>query len=208
MSARCSTCATSAGASPSSAVRAATRWLHAVDDVSFDVKPGECVGLVGESGCGKSTLVRLITRLLDPTEGRIWFDGQYLEEVPAARFAARPERAQIQMVFQDPTDSLNPRFTAFRHDRRSAAAARRAGRPRRAAPSGSTTSPISWACRASCSAASRISSRAGRSSGWASRAPSRSSRSSWCSTSPPRRWTCRVQAVILQLLDDLRGASG
>jgi len=93
--------------------RGTTRWLHAVEDVSFDVKPAECVGLVGESGCGKSTLVRLITRLLDPTEGRIWFDGQYLEEVPAAKFAARPERARIQMVFQDPTDSLNPRFTAF-----------------------------------------------------------------------------------------------
>jgi oligopeptide/dipeptide ABC transporter ATP-binding protein len=93
--------------------RGSTRWLHAVEDVSFDIKPAECVGLVGESGCGKSTLVRLITRLLDPTEGRIWFDGQYLEEVPAARFASRPERARIQMVFQDPTDSLNPRFTAF-----------------------------------------------------------------------------------------------
>jgi oligopeptide/dipeptide ABC transporter ATP-binding protein len=93
--------------------RGTTRWLHAVEDVSFDVKHAECVGLVGESGCGKSTLARLITRLLDPTEGRIWFDGQYLEEVPAARFAARPERARIQMVFQDPTDSLNPRFTAF-----------------------------------------------------------------------------------------------
>jgi len=93
--------------------RGTTRWLHAVDGVSFDVKPAECVGLVGESGCGKSTLVRLVTRLLDPTEGRIWFDGQYLEEVPAARFAHRPERARIQMVFQDPTDSLNPRFTAF-----------------------------------------------------------------------------------------------
>jgi peptide/nickel transport system ATP-binding protein len=93
--------------------RGTTRWLHAVEDVSFDIKHAECVGLVGESGCGKSTLVRLITRLLDPTEGRIWFDGQYLEDVPAARFASRPERARIQMVFQDPTDSLNPRFTAF-----------------------------------------------------------------------------------------------
>ena len=69
--------------------RGTTRWLHAVEDVSFDVKPAECVGLVGESGCGKSTLVRLVTRLLDPTEGRIWFDGQYLEEVPAARLPAR-----------------------------------------------------------------------------------------------------------------------
>lgn len=85
--------------------------LHAVDDVSFHIARGESVGLVGESGCGKSTLVRLLARLLDPTEGRIVFDGVDLADVPATRFARRPERAAIQMVFQDPTDSLNPRFT-------------------------------------------------------------------------------------------------
>jgi oligopeptide/dipeptide ABC transporter ATP-binding protein len=71
------------------------------------------VGLVGESGCGKSTLVKLITRLLDPSDGQIAFDGRDIGRVPAGRFARAPERAQIQMVFQDPTDSLNPRFTAF-----------------------------------------------------------------------------------------------
>ncbi|MEI8267330.1 MAG: ABC transporter ATP-binding protein [Betaproteobacteria bacterium] len=87
-------------------------FLHAVDDVSFDLAPGESLGLVGESGCGKSTLVRLLTRLLDPTEGRIVFEGQDLAEVPARGFARTPQRAAIQMVFQDPTDSLNPRFTA------------------------------------------------------------------------------------------------
>jgi oligopeptide/dipeptide ABC transporter ATP-binding protein len=88
-------------------------WLHAVDDVSLEIGAGECVGLVGESGCGKSTLVKLITRLLDPTGGRIAFDGHDIGGVPAARVARAPERALIQMVFQDPTDSLNPRFTAF-----------------------------------------------------------------------------------------------
>lgn len=88
-------------------------WLHAVDDVSLEIGAGECVGLVGESGCGKSTLVKLITRLLDPTAGRITFDGRDIGAVPATRFAGEPERARIQMVFQDPTDSLNPRFTAF-----------------------------------------------------------------------------------------------
>jgi len=88
-------------------------WLHAVDDVSLQIGAGECVGLVGESGCGKSTLVKLITRLLDPTGGHIAFDGHDIGAVPAARFARAPERALIQMVFQDPTDSLNPRFTAF-----------------------------------------------------------------------------------------------
>ncbi|HYF59395.1 MAG TPA: oligopeptide/dipeptide ABC transporter ATP-binding protein [Burkholderiaceae bacterium] len=86
--------------------------LHAVDDVSFDLREGESLGLVGESGCGKSTLVRLLARLIDPSEGRVLFGGVDLAGLPAARFARRPERALIQMVFQDPTDSLNPRFTA------------------------------------------------------------------------------------------------
>ncbi len=86
--------------------------LHAVDDVSLTIGAGESVGLVGESGCGKSTLVRLLARLHDPTEGRIVFDGRDLAELPAASFARRPERAAIQMVFQDANDSLNPRFTA------------------------------------------------------------------------------------------------
>lgn len=86
--------------------------LHAVDDISFNIGAGESLGLVGESGCGKSTLVRLLARLLDPSEGRIVFAGTDLAQTPAARFARQPERAAIQMVFQDPSDSLNPRFTA------------------------------------------------------------------------------------------------
>jgi oligopeptide/dipeptide ABC transporter ATP-binding protein len=94
-------------------VRGTRRWLHAVDDVSFAIERGECVGLVGESGCGKSTLVRLLTRLLDPTTGRILFEGRDIGAVPARQFAGAPERARIQMVFQDPADSLNPRFTAL-----------------------------------------------------------------------------------------------
>ena len=88
------------------------RLLHAVDDVDLRIAPGESLGLVGESGCGKSTLVRLLARLIDPTAGRILFDGEDLAAVPARRFAAAPQRGAIQMVFQDPTDSLNPRFTA------------------------------------------------------------------------------------------------
>jgi oligopeptide/dipeptide ABC transporter ATP-binding protein len=87
-------------------------WLHAVDDVSLHIAPGESLGLVGESGCGKSTLVRLLARLLDGSEGRIVFAGEDLAAVPALRFARSPQRARIQMVFQDPTDSLNPRYTA------------------------------------------------------------------------------------------------
>jgi oligopeptide/dipeptide ABC transporter ATP-binding protein len=86
--------------------------LHAVDDISFALAPGESLGLVGESGCGKSTLVRLLARLLDISDGRIDFDGHDLGAVPVARFARSAHRSAIQMVFQDPTDSLNPRFTA------------------------------------------------------------------------------------------------
>ena len=87
--------------------------LHAVDSVTFSIGKGESVGLVGESGCGKSTLVRLITRMLDPTSGDIVFDGRNIGYIPARLFPHSPFRPKIQMVFQDPTDSLNPRHTAF-----------------------------------------------------------------------------------------------
>ena len=86
--------------------------LHAVDDVDFSIGAGRSLGLVGESGCGKSTLVRVLARLLDTTEGRIFFEGVDLAAIPATGFARLPQRAAIQMVFQDPTDSLNPRYTA------------------------------------------------------------------------------------------------
>ncbi len=88
-------------------------YLHAVDDVSIRIERGESVGLVGESGCGKSTLVRLVTRLLDASDGAIVFNERDIGGIAAKDFARRPERARIQMVFQDPTDSLNPRYTAF-----------------------------------------------------------------------------------------------
>jgi oligopeptide/dipeptide ABC transporter ATP-binding protein len=87
--------------------------LHAVDQVSFDIQPGESLGLVGESGCGKSTLIRLITRLLDVTAGEIRFEDTILSTVAVRQFPQSPYRAGIQLVFQDPTDSLNPRFTAY-----------------------------------------------------------------------------------------------
>ncbi|WP_420101345.1 dipeptide ABC transporter ATP-binding protein [Bosea sp. (in: a-proteobacteria)] len=88
--------------------------FRAVDGVSFEVRRGETLGLVGESGCGKSTTSMMLNRLLDPTRGRIVFDGLDIGAIPAKSFAASPFRRRIQMVFQDPTDSLNPRFTAER----------------------------------------------------------------------------------------------
>jgi oligopeptide/dipeptide ABC transporter ATP-binding protein len=94
--------------------RAPASSLHAVDGVSLTIGHGETVGLVGESGCGKSTLVRLLARLIDPSAGSIRFDGADIGAIPARRFGRHKQRAQIQIVFQDATDSLNPRFTAFR----------------------------------------------------------------------------------------------
>jgi peptide/nickel transport system ATP-binding protein len=94
-------------------LRGGQRWVHAVDDVSFAIQAGESVGLVGESGCGKSTVVRLVARLLEPTDGRIIFDGHDIGVVSPERFTRTPLRRRIQCVFQDPADSLNPRFTAF-----------------------------------------------------------------------------------------------
>ncbi|MDT7950537.1 MAG: ABC transporter ATP-binding protein [Acetobacteraceae bacterium] len=88
--------------------------FRAVDDIGFTVRRGESVGLVGESGCGKSTTSMMIMRLLDATAGSIRFEGRDIGATPAARFAHDPVRRRIQMVFQDPTDSLNPRLQAAR----------------------------------------------------------------------------------------------
>ena len=84
----------------------------AVDGVSFTLNAGQSLGLVGESGSGKSTTSRLVCRLLDADEGAIVFDGQDLAKTPEKDFHRSPRRSAIQLVFQDPTDSLNPRFTA------------------------------------------------------------------------------------------------
>ncbi|RQH02839.1 ABC transporter ATP-binding protein [Bradyrhizobium sp. RP6] len=88
--------------------------FRAVDGISFAIGHGESVGLVGESGCGKSTTSMMVMRLLDQTSGLIQFDGEDISGIAPSAFARLPQRSRIQMVFQDPTDSLNPRFTAAR----------------------------------------------------------------------------------------------
>ncbi|MEZ5852909.1 MAG: ABC transporter ATP-binding protein [Hyphomicrobiaceae bacterium] len=88
--------------------------FRAVDGISFTVGRGESVGLVGESGCGKSTTSSMVMRLIDHSAGKIVFDGEDIGAIPAKSFARLPLRRRIQMVFQDPTDSLNPRYTAAR----------------------------------------------------------------------------------------------
>ena len=86
--------------------------VHAVKNISFTVNKGQCVGLVGESGCGKSTTSEMLVRLFDVTSGQIIFNGEDIAKTPARGFAKDPRRARIQMVFQDATDSLNPRHSA------------------------------------------------------------------------------------------------
>src|SRR2546426_7247661 len=83
------------------------RRVHAVSDVSLDVRRGETLGLVGESGCGKSTTGRAIMQLPRPTSGRVLFDGRDLTKLRSGDL--RDMRPQLQLIFQDPISSLNPR---------------------------------------------------------------------------------------------------
>jgi peptide/nickel transport system ATP-binding protein len=95
--------------------RKTSEFVHAVDDVNFEIQPGESLGLVGESGCGKTTTGRMLVRLDNPTEGRILMsdNGSSIDVAHLEKDEVRDFRGKVQMIFQDPYESMNPRRTVY-----------------------------------------------------------------------------------------------
>lgn len=87
-------------------------YVHALNDVSFVIKHGETLGIVGESGCGKTTMIRTILRLIEPTDGEIIFEGKNISKLNSEEM--RTLRKDMQIIFQDPLASLNPRMNIKR----------------------------------------------------------------------------------------------
>ena len=97
------------------AFRKAKDFVHAVDGVTFDIGPGESLGLVGESGCGKTSVGRLLVKLMEATGGRILMndDGTIMDVSQLPKEYMKRFRSNVQMIFQDPYESMNPRRTVF-----------------------------------------------------------------------------------------------
>ena len=164
------------------------RKLHAVNEVDLAIAPGEALGLVGESGCGKSTLGRLCARALDPTRGKVMFEGRDITRLPPAELRAL--RRSIQFIYQDPHSALNPRMTILRSvseplilhtDLRGA----------RRAHAAELMEMVGLPAQFLSRYPHELS--GARSSACASPAPSRSSPGCWCWTNPPRRWMYRCR---------------